>query len=371
MGPTKINDTVILSGQILKQVDQLVKSNNLEKALIEVKKAREIDPKNVYAFAYEERIHDLYAKLQVQQAIHPGPASVQIREESPAHPPSQPSLPAVKTDIYGKKIPSLYEEFKKVGLQGFDLAKKTVQLPPKAAKEALDTYKQALLLIWSDGEKTHEEEQELLDLRTSLFISAEEHTILERQAKLECYILFLKHVLQSSASKTEVEASLAEFRSNFDVSDSDHLHIETNLAALKTKERQKTIIVVDDDKQILAVVSEILVLAHYAVKSFITSDDALDFVTKENTDMILCDINLETSTMNGFAFYERIRELAHLRQMPFIFISGLNDALLIRAAKETGIDDFLIKPIRRENLLAAIHGRLKRFEDMKILAELK
>lgn len=372
MDPTRMSDNKILTAQILKQVDQLVKSNNLERALCEVKKVRDIDPQNVYAFAYEEHIQELYAKRQVQQVIHPGHISVSpIREEIQSYPASMPASPPPKTDFYGMKVPSLYEEFKKVALLGSSQAGKTAQLPPKAAKEALDTYKQALLLIWSDGEKTHEEEQELFDLRTSLFISEEEHAMLERQAKLECYIIFLKHVYQSSASKAEVDTSLAEFRRHLNVSTSDHLHIETNLAALKAKERQITIVVIDDDKRILAMVSEILTLAHYAVQSFITSDLAFEYVTKKTTDLILCDINLETSTMNGFMFYEKIHEFPQLRQLPFIFISGLNDALLILAAKEMGIDDFLIKPIRRENLLATLYGRLKRFEEMKILSELK
>jgi len=57
---TRIPEATKSSREILKHVDQLVKSNNLEKALQEVKKARELDPKNLYAFAYEERIQELF-----------------------------------------------------------------------------------------------------------------------------------------------------------------------------------------------------------------------------------------------------------------------------------------------------------------------
>jgi CheY-like chemotaxis protein len=372
LGFTQTNDGTKLSAQILKQVDQLVKSNDLERALVEVKKARELDPKNLYAFAYEERIQELFSKRQVQRVIDPSSlAAPSIHEASPVYPVSSAFSPPPDTDIYGVKVPTLYEEFKKIGRQGIDQTDKSPQQIPNATKEALETYKQALLLIWSDGQKTKEEKDELLDLRNSLLISEKEHDTLERQAKLECYILLLKHVLQSSASKTEVEASLAELRGNFDVSTSDHMHIETNLAALKEKEKQKTIMVVDDDKRVLSITAEILSLAQYAVKAYTTSDEAYDSLKKENADLILCDINLETSTMNGFVFYERVRETPQLKQLPFIFITGLNDALLIRTAKEMGVDDFLIKPIRRENLLATIHGRLKRYEEMKILAGMK
>jgi len=44
---------------ILKRVDQLVKDRKLDEALLEADRAKEIDPLNVYAHAYEERITNL------------------------------------------------------------------------------------------------------------------------------------------------------------------------------------------------------------------------------------------------------------------------------------------------------------------------
>jgi CheY-like chemotaxis protein len=345
------------SRDILKQVDQLVKSNNLEKALVEVRKARELDPKNLYTFAYEERIQELFAQRKRQElssTVMDTGYSTAVRNI------------AEKSDFYGKKVPALYEEFKKAGLRAFD---HTISpQPARATKEALETYKQALLLVWSDGEKTEEEVHELQDLQQSLHITAEEHEALDRQAKLECYIFLLKHLLQSPASKSEVEVSLTELRRSFDVSSSDHVVIEANLTALKeTKEHTRTITVIDDDKQILSVMKEILHLANYEVTIFNTSDDAYEFLKSKKTDCILCDISLETSSMNGFLFYEKIREISHLQQVPFIFITGLDDAVLMRTGKEMGVDDFLVKPIYRENLLATVRGKIKRYEQMKIL----
>jgi DNA-binding response OmpR family regulator len=115
---------------------------------------------------------------------------------------------------------------------------------------------------------------------------------------------------------------------------------------------------------------EFLIHAHYNVMDYSTSDEAYEYLKKGRTDLILCDISLETSTMNGFLFYERIRELRHLHQVPFVFITGLNDAVLIRAGKEMGVDDFLVKPIHHDILLATIRGKIKRYEQMKPLAGL-
>ena len=370
MESTRLPESSKSSRDILKNVDQLVKSNNLEKALQEVKKAREIDPKNLYAYAYEERIQELFAQQQ-RKKTDPLKNVKDIDASGRVLTPYNLKEHLLKEskDIYGLKVPALYEEFKKAGLRSSD-SHESVKLK-QASKEALETYKQALLLVWSDGQKTEEEISELQDLRQSLAITAEEHESLDRQAKLECYIFLLKHLLQSHSSKTEVEESLAELRKSFDVSSSDQVVIDANLGAVKEKKGKKwKIAVIDDDEQILTLMKATLVQAKYAVATFSTSDEAYEYLKKESTDIILCDISLETSTMNGFLFYEKTRELRHLQQVPFVFITGLDDAVLMRAGKEIGVDDFLVKPIHRENLLATIRGKIKRYEQIRILSGL-
>jgi DNA-binding response OmpR family regulator len=147
--------------------------------------------------------------------------------------------------------------------------------------------------------------------------------------------------------------------------------IDANHVVLKEKKvKKRKIAVIDDDLQILTLMKETLVQARYDVIRFSTSDDAYEFLKKEGVDLILCDISLETSSMNGFLFYERTRELHHMQQVPFVFITGLNDEVLMRAGKEIGVDDFLIKPIHRENLLATVRGKIKRYEQLKLGAGL-
>lgn len=369
MESTGISDKTKSSREILKHVDQLVKSNNLEKALQEVKKAREIDPKNLYTFAYEERIQELFVQQQRNKVVAPNTvqdAGVSGKVLTPYN--LNEHVFTDREGVIGKKVPALYEEFKKAGLRSADSTESAKV--KRASKEALDTYKQALLLIWSDGQKTEEDICELQDLRNSLYITTEEHESLDRQAKMECYIFLLKHLLQH-ASQTEVKESLAELRKSFDVSSSEQEVIDANLVVLKEKKRKKQkIAVIDDDEQILTLMEATLVQAKYDVASFSTSDEAYEFLTKESVDLILCDISMETSTMNGFLFYEKIRELGHLQQVPFIFMTGLNDAVLMRAGKEIGVDDFLVKPIHRENLLATIRGRIKRYEQIKLISGL-
>jgi PleD family two-component response regulator len=164
-----------------------------------------------------------------------------------------------------------------------------------------------------------------------------------------------------------VKTRLEELRKSFDVSRSDQTMIDANLGVVKGKKSKKPkIALIDDDEQVLPLMKETLVLAKYDVVSFSTSDDAYEFLKKAGVDLILCDVSLETSTMNGFLFYEKTRDLQHLQRVPFVFITGLNDDVLMRAGKEIGVDDFLVKPIHRENLLATVRGKIKRYEQLKL-----
>jgi tetratricopeptide (TPR) repeat protein len=168
------------SRDILKLVDQLVKANNLEKALQEVKKAREVDPKNLYAFAYEERIKELILQRERQEPRGSKSISDSVAVERGFKPYDvREHILNEHTDRFGSKVPALYEEFKKAGLRSSE--ERENRAKKGATREALDTYRQALLLIWSDGQKTEDEIRELQDLRQSLLITEEEHEVMERK----------------------------------------------------------------------------------------------------------------------------------------------------------------------------------------------
>ncbi len=130
---------------------------------------------------------------------------------------------------------------------------------------------------------------------------------------------------------------------------------------------QKKILIVDDDEKFLEVISQVVADNGYEVLSLQTSDEAFELLTRLTPDLVLCDVNLETSTMGGFSFYEKVRRFESLRKMPFIFLSGLTDEAIVRAGKQLGADDYLSKPICVKSLLATIRGKLERYEQLSEL----
>ena len=132
-----------------------------------------------------------------------------------------------------------------------------------------------------------------------------------------------------------------------------------------TVEGSRTIMVIDDDAPLLEMLTQALRLSGYKTKGFTRSDDAFALLREWTPDLILCDVNLETSTMGGFTFYEKIQAIDRLQDVPFVFLTGLNDDVLMRNAKEMGVDDYLTKPVSIENLLATVKGKLRRFSAFK------
>ena len=59
--PTPRDDAKKVVSEILKRVDQLIRKGEFDLAQLEIRKAKEVDPRNVYVFALEERISILKA----------------------------------------------------------------------------------------------------------------------------------------------------------------------------------------------------------------------------------------------------------------------------------------------------------------------
>jgi DNA-binding response OmpR family regulator len=102
-----------------------------------------------------------------------------------------------------------------------------------------------------------------------------------------------------------------------------------------------------------------------------TSDEALVHLQDYIPDLILCDIYLKTSSMDGFTFYQKVQQTKYLQQIPFVFLTGLTDENLAKTGRELGADDYLVKPISSSALISVIRGRIKRAKQLRNYYEVK
>jgi CheY-like chemotaxis protein len=126
-----------------------------------------------------------------------------------------------------------------------------------------------------------------------------------------------------------------------------------------------SILLVDDDALLVQALAELLEDNRFGTTTYTRAEEALEYLKMNTPDLVICDVNLETSSFGGFTLHEKMRKFEHLRDVPFIFLSGLNDSAIVLAGKELGADDYLTKPVEPEALLAVVKGKLKRYRQIK------
>ena len=121
----------------------------------------------------------------------------------------------------------------------------------------------------------------------------------------------------------------------------------------------KRLLVVDDHPDLLNTLKLILTQHGFEVLTARNGQEALDLLQVQPVDLVLSDVAMPH--INGYQLFQALRESSDPRlvTMPFIFISGR--ATLdsdIRFAKSLGADDYLVKPVCQEDLIAVVKGKL-------------
>jgi DNA-binding response OmpR family regulator len=123
-------------------------------------------------------------------------------------------------------------------------------------------------------------------------------------------------------------------------------------------ETRDTILVVDDQQELREGFSLTLGAAGYHVITAADGITALEYLQNQAIHLIIADIGMPR--MNGYQLYERLSAHPQLVRIPFIFLTARGMDSDIRYGKELGVDDYLVKPVEPEDLLATVAGRLRR-----------
>ena len=125
----------------------------------------------------------------------------------------------------------------------------------------------------------------------------------------------------------------------------------------------QSILVVDDDPGMLKALTGLLTDAGYDVVPAKDGKDALVEFSKARSDLVLSNISMPG--MDGIQLLAAIRKTREGRRIPFVFLTARGTREDVFAGKAAGADDYLIKPITSNELIAAIHARLSRFQELK------
>lgn len=120
--------------------------------------------------------------------------------------------------------------------------------------------------------------------------------------------------------------------------------------------KPKHILLVEDDRGMREVLSDILTEEGFAITTAENGKLALEELAKQNFDLILTDLKMPQ--MNGMEFLEYVEKNHPETKVIVITAYGGNDSY--RQAKYLGAFEFLSKSIRAEELKKIINGVINR-----------
>lgn len=115
---------------------------------------------------------------------------------------------------------------------------------------------------------------------------------------------------------------------------------------------QKTILVVDDDPDILDAITLTLEYAGYNVTTSEKADYAEKLLDKRNSLPKLIILDVLLSGMDGRTICKKLKASKKTKKIPIIMISAHPDA--DKSTRMVGADDFLAKPFEVDELLSKV-----------------
>lgn len=130
----------------------------------------------------------------------------------------------------------------------------------------------------------------------------------------------------------------------------------------------ETLLIVEDHDVLREGLQILLESEGYQVISAAHGLEALEKMDKIMPDLIMSDISMPE--MDGYGLYNAVRSRPEWVTIPFIFLTARGERTEVFASKKLGVEDYLVKPVERHELVATIRSRLERSQQL-MLAQLQ
>ena len=117
-----------------------------------------------------------------------------------------------------------------------------------------------------------------------------------------------------------------------------------------------SILVCEDDFAIKTMISTKLKQENYSVYTAQNGQEALNLMEKQQIDLVISDIMMPE--MDGYEFVQTLRETKHT--LPILMITAKSQLESLETAFKLGVDDYMVKPLRLEELVLRVKALLRR-----------
>jgi len=121
----------------------------------------------------------------------------------------------------------------------------------------------------------------------------------------------------------------------------------------------KTILIIDDEADIREVLADIFNDEGYSTLKAAHSEQAFSVIKNNKIDLIVLDIWLDNSDMDGIQILKTLKNDPHFRTIPILMISGHGNVEMAVNAMKLGAFDFIEKPFKIDHILLNVGRALE------------
>lgn len=118
------------------------------------------------------------------------------------------------------------------------------------------------------------------------------------------------------------------------------------------------ILVIEDEERMRHGLCTILRLEGYEVHCAADGEEGIRSAHRVMPDLILCDIAMPR--LDGYGVLSSLRNDTRTSGVPFVFLTAKGERQEVRAGMNLGADDYLTKPVTRDELVRTVTARLQR-----------
>jgi len=119
---------------------------------------------------------------------------------------------------------------------------------------------------------------------------------------------------------------------------------------------KKKILVVDDSRTALFMVTTILRKERYELVTASDGEQALEMAESERPDLILMDVIMPRKT--GFEACRELKRREDTRAIPVILVTTRGEGENVEAGFQSGCNDYVTKPINAQELLTKVRDHM-------------
>lgn len=127
-------------------------------------------------------------------------------------------------------------------------------------------------------------------------------------------------------------------------------------------EQRKRVVCIEDEQEIIDLVTHILGRAHYEVIGAMGGQAGLDSIIETNPDLVLLDLMM--ADMDGWEVYQKMKASDATRHIPVIVVTAkalsIDRILGLHVAR---VDDYITKPFGPQQLLDSVEKVLTKVAD--------